>query len=301
MFKNCLSAVRAASRWYRGARAASGKYESTSGFLSQPCRCESPYITARKMTGPCEGATGKELKLAEYGGDCGRRPIDISHGRHRHAGVRDQGSATELISWSTMPAARPGGRGCDEFPESGCDTVMNLTLRPFFRHPCAGTQPAARPPPLRRSPPRGQQSPRITAASSPAGDLFLCGEQKIGGPDPLTPADGGKMIRDHIVGVAISPGPPFKSVHETRRRATILISTRGGCRRGASGPIKLWRCLLIYLSSRAAIYVVGATIGRSRAASSTPIPSQGEVLGFSCTYSVHKSTLSFRMRPGAGP
>src|SRR3979490_648482 len=98
------------------------------GFLAQGAA--KVYITARKA-GPCE-ATAKEL-AAEYGGECIAPPIQISNLHAIDMLATEIKKREPKLDILVNSAGAAWGANFDEFPESGWDKVMNLTVKtPFF-------------------------------------------------------------------------------------------------------------------------------------------------------------------------
>src|SRR5258707_14603818 len=119
MFKNLFSLQGRVALVTGGSRGI-GKMIAA-GFLSQGAA--KVYITARKA-GPCE-ATAKEL-TAEYGGECGALPIDISTLAGVEMLAAEFKKREPKLDILVNNSGASWGADFDEFPESGWGKGRNL-------------------------------------------------------------------------------------------------------------------------------------------------------------------------------
>ena len=231
------------------------------GFLAQGAA--KVYITARKAA-PCE-ATAKELSAA-YDGECIALPIDISTMAGIDllaAEIRKREPKLDIL---VNNAGAAWGAAFDEFPESGWDKVMNLNLKtPFFLTKALAA-------PLRAAATAERPGKVINVASidgifvNPMETYSYAASKS--GLIHLTRRMAAKLIGDHIVVTAIAPGP-FKS-DMNKRRATMPMKWRRGCRRAVSAPTRTWRARRS-ISPRAPAITWSAPPSRSTAALFMPI------------------------------
>ena len=228
------------------------------GFLANGATV---YISSRKAD-VCD-ATAARL-AEEYGGTCVSLPADLSNlegiGKLT-AALRER---TDRLDILVNNAGASWGAPLDEFPEIGCDKVMDTNVKGVFFL----TQrliPMLEASATADDPSRVINIGSIDGIQTPAFDTFSYGPSKAA-VHALTRQLAAHLVRRNIIVNAIAPGPFPTWMLSTGVgtggdvEGTDWAAVGRGNPRGRVGTPEDIAGLAIFLSSRAGEYTVGETI-----------------------------------------
>ncbi|HEY6642221.1 SDR family oxidoreductase [Povalibacter sp.] len=219
------------------------------GFIDQGARV---YISSRKAAA-CE-QTAKELSAG--GGACIALPGDASTPEGIQALVQAYARHESTLDILVNNAGAAWLAEFDAFPEKGWDKVMDLNLKtPFFL--TQSLAPALRAAASVQRPAKVINIASIDGMSVNAQETYSYAASKAG-LIHLTRRMALRLIDDHIVVSAISPGAFATDMNTTARDQSEYVAGRIPARR--IGTDEDMAGAAIYLASRAGDYVVGATL-----------------------------------------
>jgi 2-deoxy-D-gluconate 3-dehydrogenase len=218
------------------------------GFIEHGAKV---YISSRKADA-CV-ATAQELSA---GGTCIALPQDISTVAGCRALADEIARREPALDILVNNAGAAWGASFEEFPEHGCDKVMNLNVKsPFFLTQALHAQ-------LKAAASAERPAKVINIASidgirlNPQ-DTYSYHASKAA-LIYLTRRMAAKLVADKIVVTAIAPGPFASEMNRVARDQSELVAARTPLRR--IGRDEDMAGTAIFLASRAGDYVVGDTI-----------------------------------------